>query len=276
MNMIFSVLRTKTILLCAVCFFSFFYSACEKEESVPEEQPNPPDIQTEIDYILPNLNFEISENNQLVVILLGYGYNSGDSYKTLVEKLTATYGLAENDGIIIPFVYPDDFMSFGYERISLFPEKVIEELEKYPAKTLAGLITLGAPEGTHRALASFQDTQTMPCVFSVFSQDDILGTEAGSDIVIDYSVIKAEDEESFAPEELGLSYPDDVFEIIEPLINATLDWEHIKNTGLFVPALRAEFFKRIDCDFFVYIDPQTGLRAQNHYVLTDTQKRYHE
>ncbi len=214
-----------------------------------------------------------SFKDSYVVVLLGYGYNEGVSKDTLLAQLDEEYGLAENGGIIIPFVFPDDFISFGYERISLLPENISEVIADFnnglDLSNVSALLTLGAPDGTHVALAALQDAGYDMQVFSVFSQDDVLGAEAGSTLVIDYSISQSEQQEDYELlGEIDLSYPGDVFSVLSPLINVGLNWDNVKETGLLIPALRTEYAKKTNCDFFVYVDPQTGLRAENHYVLT--------
>ncbi len=223
--------------------------------------------------VLPTLDDAIPENNQYVVILLGYGYNEGDTKNNLLNRLESEYGLAKNGGKIIPFVYPDDFEAFGYERVSLLTDNIEDQLFELIGEVdldrISAIITLGAPEGTHYSLAEMQDSDYTASVFSVFAQDDVLGTEAGSTLVIDYSIGQDDEENKFEQYgEIDLSYPGDVFDIISPLINASFDWEEVNKSGLFIPALRAEYKKTTEYNFFVFIDAQTGLRAENHYVLT--------
>lgn len=268
-------------LLLALCLFLF---ACSDNE-VANNKNYISDAVAETDPILPSLGKVPDAKDKYVAVLLGYGYNEGTAKDNLLAALEQEYGFIENAGIIIPLIYPDDFVSFGYERISLLPERIEEQLSEYvsdisdsPLAALAALITLGAPDGTHGALATLQDatiqdTEMQISVFSIFSQDDVLGTESGSDLVIDYSPVETEAESEFhKTEEKDLSYPNDVFQVIVPLINAALDWQEIKGTGLLIPALRTEFLKRTACNLFVYVDPQTGLRSKNHYVLKDTVK----
>ena len=222
---------------------------------------------------LPSLELSQTVENQYIVVVLGYGYNHGFVQTSLLDDLDTVYGLAENHGIIIPFIYPDDFVSYGYERISLLPDNILDEVQKIDNSAdfsnIAGIITIGAPENTHYALANLQDAGYDNPIFSVFPQDDILGSEAGSTLVIDYlPKTEIEDTDHSGLEEVNLSYPDNIFPVITPLINATLKWETISKTDLFIPALRKEYTTTTTCDFSVYLDPQTKIRAQNHYVLT--------
>ncbi len=260
------VLR-KVFFVTLLCSFFIVTSCSESGEVQKNENKDAPEL------VLPTLESVTEENNEFVVVLFGYGYNEGESKEELLNQLSAEYGLAENGGIIIPFVYPDDFDAYGYERISLLTDNIEAELLELTGEVditkVAAVVTLGAPEGTHYALAEIQDSGYDAVIFSVFSQDDILGTEAGSTLVIDYSMDQAAQDNRFEHlGELDLSFPANVFDIISPLINASFDWNGIDETGLFIPALRTEYKKTTSYNFFVFVDPQTGLRAQNHYVLT--------
>lgn len=249
------------VLLCSI-----FFSCTEQspqETSIVEENK-----QTEF---LPSLDFNQETNDSYVVVVLGYGYNDGFIKTTILQDLEITYGLADNGGIIIPFVYPDDFLSYGYERISLLPSNILDELEDLNGEkdfsSIAGIITLGAPENTHYALAKIQDSGYENCIFSVFSQDDIMGTEAGSTLAIDYALTTPQTQDYNALEEVNLSYPDNIFPVISPLINASLNWENANKNELFIPALRNRYQNTTQCDLSIYIDPQTKIRSENHYIL---------
>ncbi len=221
---------------------------------------------------LPSLNVTQPKEDSYIVVLLGYGYNDGFIKTSLLKDLETMYGFAQNNGIIIPFVYPDDFLSYGYERISLLPNNILDELQKINKEAdfsnIAGIITLGAPENTHYALASLQDSDYVNPVFSVFPQDNILGIEAGSTLVIDYMPIEETDNVGHTGlEEINSTYPDNIFPVIAPLINVSLEWKEIKEGDLFIPALRKQYNTSTKCNFSVYLDPQTKIRAKNHYVL---------
>ena len=63
-------------------------------------------------------------------------------------------------------------------------------IDKIESKSLAGIITLGAPEGLCNVIAKIQDKSEngiLPYpVFSLLPQDNVLGSEATSDFVLDY------------------------------------------------------------------------------------------
>jgi hypothetical protein len=120
-----------------------------------------------------------------VAILFGYGYNDeefiGETKQLLVEHFapaTEDDGPAvDMDALVRGIVYPEDFY---YGRISQLYDKIKDE-------PLGGFILLGSPENTHAVLARIQDNSNdaFP-VISLFSQDDVLGTESGSDLVLDF------------------------------------------------------------------------------------------
>ncbi len=257
-----------------ICIICFILSSCSPNSNL--DNNNAEDTVT--NSLIPSLDTFSNEKEQYAVVLLGYGYNEGSKKEDLLNHINDQYGLVENGGSVIPFVYPDDFLSFGYERISLLEENIEDAVFDLTGERdlsyIATLITLGAPEATHFELANIQDSgYTDMRIFSVFSQDDVLGTEAGSTIAIDYNISENEQQEGYETlGEIDLSYPNNVFDVIEPLINAGFDWERVTSAGLFIPALRSTYQKNIECNFFVYTDPQTGLRAENHYVLVQSEK----
>ncbi len=262
------VLTMKILLLSLVLI-----SCSGKNSSTSVANETSKDADSSLDPLLPNLEHYTNEQEEYVVVLLGYGYNEGEKKDLLLAQLDETYGLIQNGGFIIPFVFPDDFVSFGYERISLLPDNISEILLEKTGNSdisqVSSLIALGSPDATHFALARLQDIYEDIKIFSIFSQDDILGTEAGSTLVIDYSISQTEQREGYETlGEIDLSYPGDIFVVVSPLINAGLDWERVTKSGLLVPALRTEYAKKTNCNFYVYIDPQTGIRSENHYVLT--------
>ncbi len=257
----------QTLNAIVIILLSIISFSCEKQQN-QVSSPTPKIEQIEF---LPNLDSNNDSSNKYVVVVLGYGYNDGFIKTSLLQDLDAAYGLAKDGGIIIPFVYPDDFLSYGYERISLLPNNIIDELEvitnEKDFSSIAGIITLGAPENTHYALAKIIDTGYKNRIFSIFSQDDIMGTEANSTLSIDYALDTTSTTEHKGLEEVTLSYPENIFPIISPLINASLNWDEANKNDLFIPALRNTYNSATHCDFTVYIDPQTKIRSKNHYIL---------
>jgi hypothetical protein len=119
-----------------------------------------------------------------VAVRFAYGYNDADflaETKGLIrERFSREDDLVTDEDIMLPLIFPDDFPS---GRISLLYDKIHNA-------DLSAFVLLGSPEGTHRTLAGLQDTWAeqggaIPVV-SLFSQDDVLGTEAGSDVVVDF------------------------------------------------------------------------------------------
>lgn len=206
-----------------------------------------------------------------IAILFGYGYNDKTFVDSICNNLAVKYGLESEDGLILPLVYPDDFIVQGsVARISNLLSLIVD-------KKCKALITLGAPEYTHRTLAKIQDENIDCTVISLFSQDDILGTEAGSYLVFDFTedeLILTENSEQTA----NLSSQD--------LINLTNDTQlkHLDKMNFIVskvvelletpllmenkdiPQIATNIFGS-DWEVSSFLDADTGLRARNHFVL---------
>ncbi len=197
-----------------------------------------------------------------VAVVFGYGYTGEPFYSTVLSSLEASFGLDSSGGLILPLSFPDDFNYEGNTgRISSLPDILA-------GKNVKALIVLGAPESTHRALALIQDKALEDSsfafpVFSLFPQDDILGIEAGSSVVI-----------NFAPfgnaqglgEESGLQHMDLIPYILTQLI---------KNIREFTPGVSSSRIQRFlnsalgsAWQVDVNIDPETSLRSKNHFLLS--------
>lgn len=202
------------------------------------------------------------EPHRKIGIVLGYGYNDEDFVEATLQELDRSLGLAERGGAIVPYVFPDDFMRGGSARISDLTG-MLEEDE------VMGLVVVGAPEGTHRVLAALQDTELNRAYYPVISlmpQDDILGIEAGSDIVIEYVPASATEE---LVEESG-AYQENVPQLIA-------------SVAYYLTLLPADYFGGFQQDLELltharqlagsqwdvsrYIDPETGLCPMNHFVI---------
>ena len=204
------------------------------------------------------------EPRRKIGVLLGYGYNDGAFVEAALLELGRTLGLDEDGGAVIPYVYPEDFLRGGAARISALGDMLRED-------GVMGLVVVGAPEGTHRTLAALQDTEIGRALYPVVSlmpQDDILGIESGSDIVIEYVPASATASEQLA-EESG-AYQENVPQLIA-------------RAAYYLTLLPADFFGgfRQDLELLTharqlagsswavsrYIDPETGLCPMNHFVI---------
>lgn len=202
------------------------------------------------------------EPHRKIGVVLGYGYNDEAFVKETLQELSRTLGLVDKGGAVIPYIYPDDFMRGGSARIASLPSMLEED-------GAMGLVVVGAPEGTHRALASLQNTEINRSLYPIISlmpQDDILGIEAGSDIVIEYVPSSATTELS---EESG-AYQENVPQLIA-------------RAAYYITLLPNDFFGGFDQDLDLftharqlagsswtvsrYIDPETGLCPMNHFVI---------
>ena len=198
------------------------------------------------------------QTNKKICVLYGYGYNSQEFTSAMNSVLFQKFGSAENDGFIYPVTFPDDFKKGSKVYITVLTD-ILQDME------LQGIVLLGAPEGTHIAIARMQDDWdgNLPYpVFSLFPQDNVLGMEDSSDFVLD----KAQKAEiNGILEEEDQSYVQEIPELLENSVRyiSYCDAPAEKNAKLF------EIVKKICGNLKVerYSDPDTGLISINHFVL---------
>lgn len=150
-----------------------------------------PTLVSENDMLQIKSLYNIPEPQRKIAVLFGYGYNDKAFIDIVLDQIKKTVGLSANGGAVFPLVFPDDFKWGASARISLLTG-MLEDAQ------VNGLVLVGAPEGTHSVLASLQDAGggTIPYpVVSLLPQDDVLGMEAGCDLVLEYLPVAASDDE---------------------------------------------------------------------------------
>ena len=260
-------MKKKNYLIFLLCIF-LLITGCEKQQGLSRNIEGArlivPTPVTDKDMVAIQQVGSFVESQRKIGVLLGYGYNDEAFVEATLEELHRTLGLAELGGAVVPYVYPQDFMRGNAPRISALTEMLKEDC-------VMGLVVVGAPEGTHRALASLQNTELDRALYPVISlmpQDDILGIEAGSDIVIEYVPASASVSEELT-EESG-TYQENVPQLIA---------RSAYYLTLFPPEYLGGFQQ--DLELFAharqlagshwvvsrYIDPETGLCPMNHFVI---------
>ena len=237
-------------------FFLVFFTSCSKKEPVEQE---------------PVRKWLPVEKH--VAILFGYGYNDKSFVDSVCLHLSEEYGLEKENGLILPLVYPDDFIVSGSTaRISNL-SSIMKD------KNCRALITLGAPEYTHKALAKIQDDNLDCLVFSLFSQDDVLGTESGSFLVFDFAeeelILSDETDDSSNTEitedaiksltnDTELKHLDKMNYLVSKVVETLKNPSELKNKEILQVA--TGIFGK-DWEVSSFLDTDTGLRAKNHFVL---------
>ena len=237
-------------------FFLVFFTSCSKKEPVEQE---------------PVRKWLPVEKH--VAILFGYGYNDKSFVDSVCLHLSEEYGLEKENGLILPLVYPDDFIVSGSTaRISNLSSMMKD-------KNCRALITLGAPEYTHKALAKIQDDNLDCLVFSLFSQDDVLGTESGSFLVFDFAeeelILSDETDDSSNTEitedaiksltnDTELKHLDKMNYLVSKVVEILKNPSELKNKEILQVA--TGIFGK-DWEVSSFLDADTGLRAKNHFVL---------
>ncbi|MCR5496082.1 MAG: DUF3798 domain-containing protein [Treponema sp.] len=251
----------KTLYLLGFVALVSLIASCSKKAEIPSDSTNLVTLfdagDDALDLQLETQTWHYSPEN--IFVLYGYGYNEEEFVSKMNKKLYEKYGSAENGGLIYSLVFPDDF-----KRGSKY---YVSSLTSYLSDlNLKGIVILGAPEGTCTALGRIQESYDgkMPFpVFSLFSQDDVLGMEYCSDFVLDRAqkaeingIIKNEEDETFVEE-----VPEILSQAVLCLRNS--DGPYEKNSKLF------EVVKRITGDIKTgrYYDPETNLPSINHFVL---------
>jgi hypothetical protein len=199
-----------------------------------------------------------------MAVVFGEGYNEENFIAGTVELLSQKYGLEKDDGLIWPVIFPDDFLVAGKLRISSFPALLSE-------KKLCGLIIIGAPEKLNISLNKIRERMDEPDanvypVYSLFSQDDVLGTEAGSELVFDFMMNNLGDENSLK-EEVSNPYMDDVPNLLIDTVSSLLSYKIQKESGLTNSEIAQNTFSS-QWQVQPYYDAESGLRSYNHFVIS--------
>lgn len=205
-----------------------------------------------------------------IAVLLGYGFNSPETAKEYSDFLEEKFSLEKNNGMLLVMNYPEDFKRTGRSFATEFFNIITnDELD------LCGIITLGAPEFTHLALARNQDKwdEEVPYpVISLFPQDDILGIEATNDIVLDKGQsIEIEDELSDSSDsgEKSNTSPFSEDDSTKQILASVINYVSMAEGPLSeLNELQAHLSKILkNAKFHNYTDPETGLKSINHFVL---------
>ena len=199
-----------------------------------------------------------------ICVVLGYGYNEGNTKDEILENLSDKYGLSEEGGLIVPVVYPDDFLHSGKIRLSTLKDIA----ENY---NLKGFIILGAPEDTNKALTRIEDSnggkRYLP-VFAFFSQDDVSGMEAACDFIVDHIQLNSTTETAQIIESdiqtLVNNSVDYMLALDGPLVvnEELIQQEQQKNLFLHVQQIVGK-----NRSLTPAIDDETGFYSANHFVI---------
>lgn len=260
-----SKIASKTILISGLIFLFLFIAGCSKNKNqIQEDTPVLTLLEgNKSELVSKPQKWHLTEKK--VCILFGYNYNSEEVINSILEKLGEEFGLDEDGGLIYGIVYPTDFKHGSRSYATDF-----SQLLQNSEKDICALITLGAPENTHYALAKNQDfwNQNVPYpIVSLFPQDDVLGIEAESDIVIDKSQTAGITGE-LVLEEKDENHVSDIPEILTSVINYLLCTKE--------PFPRSDDLSKHAAAMLTgkvvrpYSDPETGLFSINHFVMEDT------
>ena len=228
-----------------------------------------PTLVSENDMLQIKSLYNIPEPQRKIAVLFGYGYNDKAFIDIVLDQIKKTVGLSANGGAVFPLVFPNDFKWGASARISLLTG-MLEDAQ------VNGLVLVGVPEGTHSVLASLQDAGggTIPYpVVSLLPQDDILGMEAGCDLVLEYLPVAASDDE--LSEESSI-YVENMPELIVRTIRylSLVPTDHIGGFEKDMTELMIHARQMVGSRWTVarYNDPETGIRPENHFIIENKSK----
>lgn len=257
-----------------------FLFSCDKKETMYFETQ---ELEIEIDPTTKNFETSIPlwipGDYPKIVIVFGHGYEEEDVQKEVLSVLETQFGLADENGLILPLTFPEEY--FTNKRVS--SDWLIKAIKD---ENVFAIITVAAPDRTHYSLADLQDNNYPAKVYSVFPQDNILGTESGSEFVLNYkslgtridtSPVYVLDSSKTEPkvstrnfEEDGV-FRGDIAQILIPIIrriNSLNNRAMPETTAGFASFLQDAYSKIfLDSTLTPYVDAQTGIKSQNHYVL---------
>lgn len=245
-----------------IIFLSVFLFSCQKKSL-----DNSTDFQ-KIELTSVNEN-EFSKKaqkwhatNKRIFLFLGHSYNSPEIIEQINFTIEENFGFAENDGLIIQKIFPNDFKYSNKSFFTIFADEL-----KHSNEDFLAIILLGAPENTHIALSRYQDfwEQEIPFpIISLFPQDETLGIESTCDIVIDKSQAVEITGEQIS-EENEESIVEDYCEILINCINyvKNIDFPLQKDFSLKQHTIQMLKTKKIKN----FIDPETGLQSINHFII---------
>lgn len=252
----------KKTILC-FCILALIITGCSKGKTEPSD--------TEYSLASPSVE-EVAElpkwipgNYQRIAVFFGYGYQTAEEQAPVLAELSEEFGLFEDRGLIVPFEFPEVY----YTNKKVSSSFILDYLDGYD---LMALILVGSPEKIHYSLADLQDAEADFPIFSVFPQDDVVGTEAGSFLVLDWEASASEEGDENLE---NAGFTGDLGDILIPLIHT------IKGTarkGLqedaadFSEDLTTELKDHLpNLTMRHYVDPANGIKAYNHFVLGETE-----
>ncbi len=229
-----------TVLVFSMLFVSLFLSCTQKEI---QKKTTTTSVKATSNQDTPLL--------KKVAVLYGYGYNSPEFVEDSKEYLKKVFDIKDDNKIIKPIIYPDDFMVGKRIRIS----KLADFLED---PDICGLILLGAPEDIHRPIATMQDKGWDKPVFSIvvtsdFEEDNALGIEYVSSLIVEQS-----DVHKTIPAQ-------EIFDIQAAILNCSSSDVKFKKEN----ELKAQVEQLLGSNWKVsyYTDIDTGIRSLNHFFI---------
>lgn len=255
-------MAAKKIFICVFSAFACLLSgACNKKNPANSEPPEEETVQRAVKLASLDEETAIFLQDKKIAVVLAHNFNDEDVIDSVVSCLEKNYGVFSDgqDGLVKYYVFPEDFTVSGRVRVSSLFSLLKDE-------KLAALITVGAPENLYSSIARLEDESENSSleypVIQLFPQDDILGTEAVSKLVLDFT----RKPETMAEEESSVEINFDVNEILANAIDLVIAGKgQIARDGNLLAAAQKIAGDAHKVSHFV--DSETGLKSINHFTF---------
>lgn len=203
-----------------------------------------------------------------IIVMFGPDYAGKQG---LLSGLTEEYGLVGFGGMMRVMSWPDSFLVNKHPRLS-----VLSDAAKESTATI--IVAVGAPEGTVEELIRIRRAHPAMKIITIFPEDGALQVEAVSNLVVDQNVsadVPASESTETGGTVSGSAGSDSELGVL--LLAAALSVDG-KDTGASVltnltasiDTARNLMKQKKACaawHFAFFVDPDTGLRAQNHVAI---------
>jgi hypothetical protein len=237
----------------AVLLLTCLFVGCSQKSQAPE---------TETDGSLEQEALSLGEASQFVsdkqiAVVFGHSYNDERFVSETRAQIASRFGLASEGGLVLPLIFPDDFKN---GRIAPLDDMLADY-------DICGLIVIGAPERTYAVLARLQDSWGAEApaypVIMLAPQDDVLGIEAGADLVLDFAAGNETDTLEEQVAKPSDEMPELLFALIRYMYLLKDEFDSVLSN------VRGDVLDLLGDSWEItpYIDSETGLYAINHFII---------
>ena len=169
--------------LFSVTLIFMIFSSCKEKQKLSPDFINLQVAETSLQKETAELHYTNATGE--IIVVFAYDYNDPAFTVPMIAEIEKVYGTAENGGLVLPLIFPDDFNG------------IISRLYDYAVKeNIRGIIILGAPDYTYSAIIkikSFWEDNEPVNIFSFFPKDSVTAQEATCDLILEYNYSSQEE-----------------------------------------------------------------------------------